>query len=152
MFSTKFWLSLFAFLFIVTQSNAQYFGRNKPKYRDFDFKIYQTEHFSIYYYDLDSNKIQQYGSWFETWYNLHLAILKDTFTHRNPVILYNNHADFQQTFTIGGNIDIGTGGVTEGLKNRIVLPLALTNQQSFHVIGHELVHAFQYNLILFSNI
>ncbi len=146
--------SLFIILGVLsslTGLDAQYFGRNKPKYKNFDFKIYQTEHFSIYYYDLDSAKIAQYASWFETWYKLHLAVLQDTFQQKNPVILYNDHGDFQQTFTIGGNIDVSTGGVTEALKNRIVLPLALTNQQSFHVIGHELVHAFQYNMILRSD-
>src|SRR6185503_8179558 len=31
--------------------SAQYFGRNKVQYTDFDFKVIQTEHFDIYYYD-----------------------------------------------------------------------------------------------------
>ncbi|MDQ3143024.1 MAG: hypothetical protein M3Q56_12340 [Bacteroidota bacterium] len=145
-------LSLFILSFLLmgifVPADAQYFGRNKPKYKELDFKILQTVHFDIYYYDLDSLKIREVGSWFETWYKMHQAILRDTFTQRNPVILYNNHADFQQTYAIGGNIDAGTGGVTEGLRNRVILPLAITNEQSFHVIGHELVHAFQYHMIL----
>jgi hypothetical protein len=29
----------------------------------------------------------------------------------------------------------------------VVIPLSFTNQQTHHVIGHELVHAFQFNLI-----
>src|SRR6266850_1266835 len=29
---------------------AQYFGQNKVQYRNFDFKIIQTEHFEVYYY------------------------------------------------------------------------------------------------------
>ena len=33
------------------RSSAQYFGRNKVQYTDFDFKIIQTEHFDVYYYD-----------------------------------------------------------------------------------------------------
>ena len=39
-----------------------------------------------------------------------------------------------------------TGGVTEVLKRRIVLPLAGTLNDSDHVIGHELVHAFQFDI------
>lgn len=30
--------------------SAQYFGKNKVKYEDFDFKIYNTPHFEIYHY------------------------------------------------------------------------------------------------------
>lgn len=139
------------FLLCSYTTNAQYFGRNKPKYRDFDFKIYETPHFSIYYYDLDSTVISRYASWFETWYEVHSTTLDEKFYGRNPVVLYNNHGDFQQNFIINGNIDVGTGGVTEGLRNRMVIPIALTNDQTFHVIGHELVHAFQYNMILNSD-
>ncbi|HNG90531.1 MAG TPA: hypothetical protein PK858_10010, partial [Saprospiraceae bacterium] len=47
-----------------------------------------------------------------------------------------------------GNISVGTGGVTEGLRNRVVFPAAVTNQQTDHVLGHEMVHAFQYHMIL----
>ncbi|RYE01722.1 MAG: tolB protein precursor, partial [Sphingobacteriaceae bacterium] len=52
------------------------------------------------------------------------------------------------TTAIQGDIGVGTGGVTEGLKNRVVMPLMETNQTTRHVIGHELVHAFQYHLLL----
>ncbi|MBP8725664.1 MAG: PD40 domain-containing protein [Saprospiraceae bacterium] len=142
-----FLLSLLLALSFIPAS-AQYFGRNKPKYRDFDFRIFETPHFNIYYYDLDSARIALYASWFEWWYDHHSQLLGEQFVSRNPVILYNNHGEFQQNFVISGNVDAGTGGVTEGLRNRIVLPLAITNDQTFHVIGHELVHAFQYNMIL----
>jgi Tol biopolymer transport system component len=74
-------------------------------------------------------------------------IFKDTFKARNPIIFYSNHADFQQTNAIMGTIGSGTGGVTEALKNRIVLPVMESAGQTDHVIGHELVHAFQYRLI-----
>lgn len=129
-------------------ASSQYFGRNKPKYRDFDFKMLETPHFRIYYYDLDSARIAGYANWFEEWYRRHSNILQDTFEFKNPVILFNHHGDFQQNFAISGNIDVGTGGVTEGLRNRIVMPIASTNNQTYHVIGHEMVHAFQYNIIL----
>ena len=29
---------------------AQYFGRNKVEYMDFDFKVLASEHFDVYYY------------------------------------------------------------------------------------------------------
>jgi hypothetical protein len=39
-----------------------------------------------------------------------------------------------------------TGGVTEGLRNRVIMPLAGPLKETDHVLGHELVHAFQYDI------
>lgn len=136
------------FLFSWNAASAQYFGRNKPRYEQFNFQVYQSPHFEIYEYLEDNAPVQEFATWAEQWYQLHLAILQDTFVARNPIILYNDHADFQQTNTISGAIGVGTGGVTEAFKNRVVLPLTMSKQQTHHVLGHELVHAFQYNLIL----
>ncbi|GAA5221107.1 basic secretory protein-like protein [Membranihabitans marinus] len=136
-----------SFLFI-TQSYGQYFGQNKPKYRPQNFSILETPHFELHYYLRDRNKVNQYAQWIEQWYDMHQHVLQDEFKTKNPFILYNDHGDFQQTTAISGSIGVGTGGVTEAFKNRVILPVAMTNQQTFHVIGHELVHAFQYNMIL----
>ena len=48
----------------------------------------------------------------------------------------------------GKSVIIGeaTGGVTEILKRRIVLPLAGPLAETDHVLGHELVHAFQFDI------
>ncbi|HFA49150.1 MAG TPA: hypothetical protein ENJ95_09040 [Bacteroidetes bacterium] len=127
---------------------AQYFGRNKPRYEDFGFKVLETPHFEIYNYLDNPRLLDELANQSEHWYALHQAALADTFTQKNPLILYNDHADFQQTNAIGGFIGIGTGGVTEGLKNRVVLPIAMSNAQTKHVLGHELVHAFQYHMII----
>ncbi len=129
-------------------AQAQYFGRNKPKYENYDFKVLQTPHFEIYNYLNNPNLEKALSNQAEHWYTLHQAILADTFDQRNPLMLYNDHADFQQTNTIGGEISIGTGGVTEALKNRVVLPIAMSNEQTKHVLGHELVHAFQYDMVI----
>ena len=79
---------------------------------------------------------------------MHQEVFRDTFLTKNPIILYNNHADFQQTTVLDGDIGIGTGGVTEALKNRVIMPIMDLSSQTRHVLGHELVHAFQYHLLL----
>ncbi|MCB9296358.1 MAG: PD40 domain-containing protein [Lewinellaceae bacterium] len=135
-------------LLAATGLQAQYFGRNKANYETFDFKVYQSPHFEIYNYLDNPERLKEYTEEAERWYEMHQRVLADTIKGRNPIILYNNHADFQQTNAISGSIGVGTGGVTEALKNRVVLPLAMSHQQSHHVLGHELVHAFQYNMIL----
>ena len=35
-------------------AEAQYFGRNKVQYREFDFQILETEHFDVYYYEAEA--------------------------------------------------------------------------------------------------
>lgn len=135
-------------LLAITVASAQYFGRNKPNYEKFDFKIHQSEHFDIYHYLDNPEYLKELAAQCEHWHHLHQSILHDTIEQKNPMIFYNNHADFQQTNTIGGSIGVGTGGVTEAFKNRVIMPLAMSNQQTHHVLGHEMVHAFQYNMIL----
>jgi hypothetical protein len=133
---------------ICISSYSQYFGQNKPSYRTFDFKVYHTPHFEIYHYLKNDSVLNRLAQLSEQWYTMHQIMFRDTFKSQNPILFYNNQADFQQTTAISGLIDIGTGGVTEAMKNRVVLPLATSYAQTDHVLGHEMVHAFQYHQLL----
>ncbi|MBT8219553.1 MAG: PD40 domain-containing protein [Bacteroidia bacterium] len=147
--------AVFVSLFIIaicSPSQAQYFGKNKPRYKSFDFHVCQTPHFEIYHY-LDNNEeyLNTLANQSERWFEMHNQVFQDSFLFKNPLIFYNNHADFQQTRAISGGVSVGTGGVTEALKNRVILPFAMSNQQTHHVLGHELVHAFQYHSIIYGD-
>ncbi len=135
------------FMAMVQVVHAQYFGRNKPQYRPFNFELFHTEHFDIYHYFKSDSVLLDFSQQCEMWYKYHQQTLLDTFNTPNPILVYENHADFQQTNAIYGQIDVGTGGVTEGLKRRIVLPVSFSADQTHHVLGHEMVHAFQYHII-----
>lgn len=126
---------------------SQYFGRNKVQYEDFDFKIIHTEHYQVYFYPKESDAAYDAAQMLERWYDRYVNLLGYELSISQPVIIYANHADFQQTNVISGLIPQGTGGVTEGLKNRIVLPFTATNSENNHVLGHELVHGFQYDVM-----
>ena len=128
--------------------SSQYFGRNKPGYRTFKYDAIHTPNFEIYHYLRNDTFITQFAQWAEEWYSMHQGIFRDTFKQKNPLILYSHHSDFQQTTAIGGIIGTTTGGVTESLKNRVIMPVAPTLAQTDHVLGHELVHAFQFNRLL----
>lgn len=129
-----------------TTVRGQYFGQNKTAYDRFPFVVKESPHLELYHYTTDS-AADTYLRWAEQWYAMHQELLKDTIAYKNPIVLYNNHADFQQTTAISGGIGVGTGGVTEGLKNRVVMPFMETHGQTNHVLGHELVHAFQYDIL-----
>lgn len=135
-------------LIVGTSLEAQYFGKNKPRYRDFNFQVKETPHFELHYYTKDKGVIDWFAQETEQWYDLHSDLLSHEIPFKNPLIVYNNHAEFQQTNAISGSIGVGTGGVTEGLKNRVVMPITYSNQQTHQVLGHELVHAFQFNMVL----
>ncbi len=130
---------------------SQYFGRNKPGYKTFKYDALHTPNFEIYHYLRNDTFLTQFAEWAEEWYAMHQAVFMDTIKDKNPLILYTNHSDFQQTTAISGIIGTTTGGVTESLKNRVVMPVAPTLAQTDHVLGHELVHAFQFNKLLHSD-
>ncbi len=140
------WLLLFLLVVLVAPgAKAQYFGRNKVQWENFKFKTLQTEHFEIYYYDQEADVVEDVGRMAERWY----ARLSKVFNHsfgRKPIVLYANSADFHQTTTTGGLIGEGTGGFTDAFMNRVVLPLTGDYAENDHVLGHEIVHVFQYDI------
>jgi hypothetical protein len=95
---------------------GQYFGRNKPIYKNIKFNVYQTPNFEVYYYLKNDSLLNVISLSAEKWYDRHYQVFKDSIETRNPILLYNDHADFQQTTAISGRIGVGTGGVTEVLK------------------------------------
>jgi WD40 repeat protein len=127
-------------------AQAQYFGQNKVVYDSFKFHVLQTPHFDVYFYDAERPVAPMAGRIAERWY----ARLSKFFSHqlssRQPLIIYASAPQFQETNAIQGELGEGTGGVTEALRRRIVLPAAGPLKDLNHVIGHELVHAFQYDI------
>lgn len=132
--------------FFSTETYSQYFGRNKVQYDQFDFKYIQTENFDIYYYPEKEDVISDIGRMAERWHHRFSQLFDHEFEERKPIIFYADDADFQQTNVIRSFIGEGVGGVTEGLKNRIVMPVASNYADTDHVLGHELVHVFQYDI------
>ncbi|MGE3490244.1 MAG: basic secretory protein-like protein, partial [Vicinamibacterales bacterium] len=127
-------------------TSAQYFGRNKVQYERFDFKVLATEHFDIYFYPEEEAAVRIAAQMAERWYARLSKLLDHQLNGRQPLILYAAHPHFQQTNVLAGEIGEGTGGVTESGKRRVILPFAGGLAETDHVLGHELVHAFQYDL------
>ncbi len=139
-------LAVLFLLGISASVDAQYFGRNKVQYERFDFKVLTTEHFDIYYYPEEEEAVKLAARMAERWYARLAKLLQHELRGRQPLILYAAHPHFQQTNTLSGEIGEGTGGVTESAKRRVILPFAGGLAETDHVLGHELVHAFQYDL------
>ncbi len=132
-----------AALLLPASLRAQYFGRNQVRYKSFDFKVLATEHYDVYYYPGEEQLATDVGRMAERWYSRLSRLLDDELTGRQPIILYDTRQAYDQTNI--ANV-AGSEGVTEPFRRRVVLfsggPLAATD----HVVGHELTHAFQYDI------
>jgi Tol biopolymer transport system component len=131
---------------VAAEARAQYFGRNKVQYRTFEFQVLKTDHFDIYYYPEEAESARIVARLAERW----RARLGRFFEHelrgRQSVILYAAGAHFRQTNAVEGLVGEGTGGVTEALRRRIVLPMGGSLADTDHVLGHELAHAYQFDM------
>lgn len=127
-------------------ARAQYFGKNKVRYETPRFQVLKTEHFDIYYQDDQAAQIEDVGGMAERWYDRLSRVLDHQLSRRQPLLLYSSHPAFEQTNAIPGELGESVGGVTESFKRRVVMPLAGSIAETDHVLGHELVHAFQYDI------
>ena len=133
-------------LLCAVEAAAQHFGRNKVEYEDFEFRILATEHFDIYYYAQEERATRIAARLAERWYARLSTLLDHTFDRRQALVLYGSQAEFAQTNVVSGLLPDSVGGVTEGSRRRIVMPFAPTLAETNRVIGHELVHAFQFDI------
>ena len=136
----------FTVLLVPGDLAAQYFGQNKVRYEVYDFKTLRTEHFDIYYYDEEADVAREVGRMAERWYSRLSRILAHELPPNQPIVLYANAPAFRATTVLPDLIGEGTGGVTESLRRRVILPVAGPMADTDHVLGHELVHAFQYDI------
>jgi Tol biopolymer transport system component len=127
-------------------AQSGYFGQNKVQYRSFKFRVLKTPHFDVYYYPEEADAAKLAGRMAERWYARLSAVFSHQLRNRQTLVLYGSGSDFRQTNVVEEELGEGTGGVTEAYKRRIVLPFAGPLKASDHVIGHELVHAFQYDI------
>jgi Tol biopolymer transport system component len=145
-FSAIIFFPLLILLLTPVETFGQYFGRNKVRYTDVEFKTLHSEHFEIYFYEEEKGGIEYAAEMAERWYARHSNFFDDTLMGKQPLILYGSFPQFAQTNVTQGMIGQGTGGFTEPLLRRIAMPFAGPLKETDHVLGHELVHAFQYDL------
>jgi Tol biopolymer transport system component len=138
--------SMSMLLFSAAMADAQYFGRNKVEYVDFDFKILATEHFDVYYYPREERAARLAALMAERWYARLSTLLDHRFNSRQPLVLYGSQAEFAQTNVVSGLLPDSVGGVTDGSRRRITMPFAPTLAETHRVLGHEIVHAFQFDI------
>jgi len=134
--------SIIYIFFLLSFCFSQEFGKNIVQYDDFDWSYIQTKHFDIYYYGEGRKQADFVAHFAEEGYEKIKLLLGWGLNNRSDIILYNSHNDFQQTNVVPIYMEEGIGGVTELMKNRMVIPYDGSLSEFKHVIYHELVHVF----------
>jgi hypothetical protein len=111
------------------------------------FEFSKTPHFEIYYYAEERDAVKQAARMAERWYAKLSEALDHQFDRRQPIILYASHGHFAQTSITPVLLGDGIGGFTDHQAGRVVLPFAAGLTETNHVLGHELVHAFQRDIL-----
>lgn len=125
-------------------AGAQYFGQNKVQYHKLDFSVVETEHFDLYYHAAEREAAMDAARMAERAYARLSRVLNHQYRERQPLIVYASHSEFQQNNVT--DIGEGTGGVTEPFRHRMLLPFTGSYADFEHVLQHELVHQFQFDV------
>ena len=130
-----------------TPAHAQggYFGQNHVQYKRLDWKILRTEHFDVHYYPELAEVATYTGQMAERSYARLKQLLGHEFRERKPIIIYGSRGEFAQN-NVTGDLGEGTGGVTDALRQRNMFFFAGDLGEAEHVLTHEMVHVFQYDI------
>jgi hypothetical protein len=123
-----------------------YFGKNRVRYDRFEWHIYKTDHFDIFYYPELEPHLERAASYAESAYQRISADLKHDLAQRVPLILFKTQSEFQ-TNNIAGELPEGVLAFAEPERRRMVLPIDEPPDQLYRLIVHELTHVFEFDII-----
>jgi hypothetical protein len=123
--------------------NVPYYGKNQIHYDTFDWHIYKTDHFEIYYYPANEPHLARIAGYAESAYEQVSSDLRHDLSKRVPLILFKTHSEFEQQNIAPGQSPEGVLAFAEGERHRMVLPIDLPSDLLYGLIVHELTHVFQ---------
>src|SRR5205085_11368114 len=101
-----------------------YFGKNNIHYDKFEWQIYTTDHFEIYYYPELEKHLERVAGYAESAYQQISSDLKHDLSFKVPLILFKTHSEFeQQNVAPGGASSEGVAAFAEPTRDRMLLPI-----------------------------
>ncbi|MBI2796888.1 MAG: PD40 domain-containing protein [Gemmatimonadetes bacterium] len=130
-----------------TRAAAQrgYFGQNQVQYETFQWKVLETDHFLVHYYPEIAEAARQGARMAERSYARLSRLMNHQFREKKPLVFFASRGGFGQN-NITGDQGEGTGGVTDALRQRAQIPFTGDYRSFEHVLAHEMVHVFQYDI------
>src|SRR6266699_1686290 len=104
-------------------SMVPYFGKNNIHYDKFEWHIYTTDHFEIYYYPELEKHLERLAGYAESAYQQISADLKHDLSSKIQLVLFKTHSEFEQQNVIPGEAQEGVAAFAEPIRQRMVLPI-----------------------------
>ena len=123
------------------------YGPFKTRFSDLRWRVLKSAHFDVYFYPQEAGLARRAAALAEAALAHDSHALEYYPRGRQPLFLFQNHIQFQQTNISPEVIGPGTGGFTEAYKNRMVLPTTQSDKWLRIVITHELTHALQFDIL-----
>jgi hypothetical protein len=141
-----------AVLFVAGEAIAQsqfapYYGKNQIKYDNFEWQIYTTDHFEIFYYPEIEPHLEKVAGYAESAYQHISSELKHDLAIKVPLILFSTSSEFFQQNVLPGAAQEGVGAFAEPSRNRILMPMDEPSDLLYRLVVHELTHVFQFDII-----
>ncbi|HEY7788923.1 MAG TPA: hypothetical protein VIC33_00270 [Vicinamibacterales bacterium] len=124
-----------------------YFGKIYPHYDTFDWYVYTTDHFEIYYYPALKPHLATIAGYAESAYQQVSADLKHDIAYKIPLILFETHAQFEEQNVAPGQAVPGVAAFTDNEHDRMVMPIDNPPDLQYGLIVHELTHVFEFDII-----
>jgi hypothetical protein len=124
-----------------------YYGKNKIRYDNFEWHIYTTDHFEIFYYPEIESHLERITSYAESAYQHVSSELKHDLAFKIPMVLYKTQSEFQQQNIEPGELPEGVLAFAEPYRDRMVLPIDEPSDALYRLITHELTHIFEFDII-----
>src|SRR5712671_4239866 len=128
-------------------SMIPYFGKNNPHYDKFEWYIYKTDHFEIWYYPALKPHLERIAGYAESAYQQISADLKHDLSFKVELILFKTHSEFEQENIDPGAAQEGVGAFAEPGQKRIVAPIDDPPDRLYGLLVHELTHQFEFDII-----
>jgi Tol biopolymer transport system component len=136
-------LSLVAAAPLAAQS--AYFGQNQVQFRQFEWQVLRTEHFDIHYYPELAEVAKYTGMMAERTYARLRPVMGHEFRERKPILIFGSRGEYAQN-NVHGDLGEGNLGATDPLRQRNMFFWAGDLGQAEHVLAHEMVHVFQFDI------
>ena len=100
-----------------------YFLKNNVRYDDFDWHIYSTDHFEVFYYPELEQHLERIVGYLESAYQHISSELRHDLPDKTQVIFFKTHSEFEQQNVAPGQSLEGVGAFVESARDRMLLPI-----------------------------
>ncbi len=121
---------------------------SKPVWQGIGWSVLPTAHYNIHY-PTGQDELARAAALYAEQAYYHLSNRMDhNIAHVVSIFVYPSAERFQDTNILGTSPGEGTGGFTDQMRRRVVLPFTGDYAEFRHVLIHEIVHTFQYDILL----